>query len=62
VKIDNDRPFLHPTQQAVDQLHDRYGVDWLFLDKRFKDTAPRRLAKYADLEFTSGDYAVYRVR
>jgi hypothetical protein len=61
VLADNDRVFTAPSAAAANRLRDRYGVRWLFVDRRFDPPAPG-LDKVAKLRFESGDTAVYELR
>ncbi|WP_326641771.1 hypothetical protein OG884_02715 [Streptosporangium sp. NBC_01755] len=56
----NDAVFLAPSRESVLLLGERYGVRWLFADKRRMDPE-RKVDDYANLRFTSGDYAVYEI-
>lgn len=54
----NDRAFSHPTERGLRQLHDRYGVSWLVLDKRFPSN-PAALGGVIRPVYERGDYLVY---
>jgi hypothetical protein len=54
----NDRAFTRPTEQGLRALHERYGVSWLVLDRRFP-ADPDALGELIPPVFTRGDYLVY---
>lgn len=56
----NDAAFTTPSTASLDELRDRYGVQWLFADLRLADE--NGLGSQADLRFRSGSYAVYHLR
>ncbi|XVQ82601.1 hypothetical protein ACQP2K_27570 [Microbispora siamensis] len=56
----NDAAFDAPSAAVIRDLHDRYGVRWLFADERTAGLSPR-IRDYATLVFRSGDCAVYRL-
>ena len=60
VLADNDRVFQHPTKAAVARLHDHYGVDWLFADKR-AGVDMAGLQRVAKLRYRNGSYAVFEI-
>lgn len=56
----NDAVFSHPTEADVGTLHRRYGVDWLFVDRRFRaDLAG--LTKVARERARIGQYVVFSI-
>jgi len=57
---ENDQAFLAPTRARLQRLHDRHGVDWLFVDKRFP-VRLRALEKFADLRLDERSYAIFRI-
>ncbi|MCO5998411.1 hypothetical protein [Actinoallomurus rhizosphaericola] len=57
---DNDAAFHRPSPVTVRWLRDRYGVRWLFVDRRHDGPAPA-LAHLARLRFTAGDWSVYEI-
>ncbi len=57
----NDAAFTAPSAAAMRLLRDRYGVRWLFADERLTGAGPEAIARFADLGFRSGGYAVYRL-
>ena len=57
---DNQRAFNRPSDRTVGRLRDRYGVSWLFVDKRFRADLDG-LRAVADLRYERGDYAVFRI-
>ena len=57
---DNDRVFEHPTPASVARLHDLYGVDWLFADKRL-GVDLTGLERVAQRRHEEGQYAVFRI-
>ncbi|MDQ6687617.1 MAG: hypothetical protein M3Z50_08410 [Actinomycetota bacterium] len=56
----NDSAFTRPTEQRIDTLLRRFGVRWLFVDKRFPVNLPR-LKRVARLELDRLYYAVFRI-
>jgi len=58
---DNDIVFTAPTRERVDRLAGRYGVHWLVVD-RGQGRESADLLQFADLRYTSGPIAVYRIR
>jgi hypothetical protein len=58
--VDNDAAFQHPSPATVRRLRDRYGVRWLFVDRRRDRPAPA-LDRYAHLRYAAGDWAVYTI-
>ena len=56
----NDQVFSHPTAAGVARLHDKYGVDWLFADRREKPDLAG-LARVAKQRFRAGGYTVYEI-
>ena len=56
----NDEVFRRPTGENIDELHRRYGVDWLFADKRRKPDL-RGLGELAQRRFTTPNYVVYEI-
>ncbi len=58
---DNDAVFTAPTAENTRLLRERYGVRWLYVNRR-SGPEPPALADYADLRFTIGDYAIYELR
>ena len=56
----NNRVFRRPTTTAVDRLG-RYGVDWLFVDRRFPSDVPAMTRVLGEPEFRRGDYVIYRM-
>jgi hypothetical protein len=56
----NDRAFTNPSAATLDELHDTYGVRWLFADLTTADGAA--LALNADRRYQLGDFAVYQLR
>ena len=56
----NDAAFTRPSQATVRRLAERYAVRWLVLNRRLP-SRPGKLARVADLRFSSGDYRVYEV-
>lgn len=56
----NDEVFERPSPENLDELHRRYGVDWLFADKRRKPDL-RRLGELAQRRFSTPDYVVYEL-
>ncbi len=57
----NDLAFRRPTAARIARLHDRYGVDWMFVDRRFRADV-RGLRKVAAERFRTGSYVVFRIR
>lgn len=56
----NDAAFRQPTRAALNRLHDRYGVRWLFAD----DLAPadeRALDRLVEPSYESADVSVYQL-
>ena len=56
----NDEVFTRPTRSNIAELHDRYGVDWLFVDKLRRPDLPgldRLATKRVDQRF----FAVYEI-
>ncbi|WP_434741176.1 DUF2298 domain-containing protein [Micromonospora sp. SH-82] len=56
----NDAAFTAPTVAGLADLRDRYGVRWLVVDRQVEPESPE-LATLADLRFTNGRLAVYRL-
>lgn len=56
----NDTAFQSPSPTAIQSLRERYGVRWLFVDELRANPSPR-IADFAEFQFRSGDYAVYRL-
>jgi hypothetical protein len=56
----NDAAFTRPSYESVGRLADRYDVRWLVLNGRLPSRS-NKLARFADLRFSSGDYTVYEV-
>lgn len=61
VLADNDRLFTAPSTAAAARLRDRYGVRWLFVDRRYDRPAPG-LDAVATKRFEAGDVEVYELR
>ncbi|MEV5706124.1 hypothetical protein [Actinoallomurus sp. NPDC052274] len=57
---DDDAAFHHPSPGTVRRLRDRYGVRWLFVDRREDPPAPG-LDRVARLRYAAGDWAVYEI-
>ena len=64
----NDEVFTHPTPTNVRALQRKYGVDWLFADRRGQGGARPfmrpdldGLSKVAELKFRTRRYLVYRL-
>ena len=53
----NDEVFTDPTRANLDELHRRYGVDWLFVDTRRDPDLPK-LEKLAKKRFSAGRFVV----
>jgi hypothetical protein len=61
---DNDAAFTSPSEQTIGLLRDKYGVRWLFVDRRDAYPLPPpspAIGEHAVLRFTAGDCAVYEV-
>ena len=58
---DNDIVFSAPTAERVNLLVTKYGVHWLVVDRGQGQESPD-LRNFADLRFTSGPMAIYRIR
>ncbi|MEV4515622.1 hypothetical protein AB0K00_42530 [Dactylosporangium sp. NPDC049525] len=58
---DNEIVFTAPTAERVGNLVSRYGVHWLVVD-RAQGRESADLANFADLRFSSGPIAIYRIR
>ncbi|MBT2231289.1 hypothetical protein [Nonomuraea sp. NEAU-A123] len=56
----NDTAFQSPSQTAMRRLRESYGVRWLFVDE-LRANPSRRIGDFAEFQFRSGDYAVYRL-
>ncbi|MEU0516476.1 hypothetical protein [Streptosporangium sp. NPDC006007] len=56
----NDAAFHAPLSSVIRALRERYGVRWLFADES-RATFDSKIGDYAELQFRSGDYAIYRV-
>ena len=56
----NDEAIARPTIDKIELLHERYGVDWLFVDRRYPSDV-QGLAQVADLRYERGQYAVFSV-
>jgi hypothetical protein len=56
----NDLVFERPTRENMDELHGRYGVDWLFADKR-REPDLRGLDELAQRRFSTPNYVVYEL-
>ncbi|WP_433515867.1 hypothetical protein ACQP2T_09945 [Nonomuraea sp. CA-143628] len=56
----NDSAFQSPSQTSMRSLRERYGVRWLFVDELRGKVSPR-IGEFAEFQFRSGDYAVYRL-
>jgi hypothetical protein len=54
----NDAAFSAPSAATLDTLRDRYGVRWLFVDRRIA-TPVGDLGRWARLRFSAGDCEVY---
>jgi len=60
VLMANERAFLKPTRDRLNQLRRKHHVRWLFVDKRFGvDLAA--LERLADLRLDRSNYAVFRL-
>ncbi len=57
----NDEAIAHPTAQKLAALHQKYGVDWLFVDTR-RPADLAALSALADRRFRTPDYWVFRLR
>jgi hypothetical protein len=57
----NDEAFSKPTEANLSELHDRYGVRWLVVDRALaaESSDLRRLAEPA---YDNGRLAIYRLR
>lgn len=58
---DNDVAFKYPTRARVQLLHERYGVQWLLVDKRFP-VKVHELNQISKPVYRKGDYTVYDLR
>jgi hypothetical protein len=58
---ENDRAFQEPSAEALDVLRRRYGVRWLFVDRRYEPASPR-LGEFATERYRSEDFLVYELR
>ncbi|WP_412749002.1 hypothetical protein [Krasilnikovia sp. M28-CT-15] len=58
----NDKVFGAPTAAAVEELHRRYGVRWLFADEAGVPGASAALRNFATLRFRTAHIAVYELR
>jgi hypothetical protein len=58
---DNDIAFTDPTRADIRRLHDKYGVDWMFVDRR-SPADVKALKKVADLRFHVDQYVVFSIR
>ena len=56
----NDEVFSDPTRADTEELVRRYGVDWLFVDKRRKPDLDG-LRKFATERYRAGDYVVFEI-
>ncbi len=56
----NDQVFNHPTEANIARLHERYGVDWLFADRR-ENPDLEGLAEVAEQRFRAGAYTVFEI-
>ncbi len=56
----NDEVFAHPTRENIAELHERYGVDWLFVDRTRKPDLSR-LRKLADRQYLGRRFLVFRI-
>lgn len=59
----NDAAFQYPSEETVGRLVDTYGVDWLFVSKKYPADVPGLTALTGMLKkkFHSDHYVVYRV-
>jgi hypothetical protein len=53
----NDSAFHRPTERSVQRLKEKYGVQWLFVDRRFPADAAR-LKAVSRVTYERGDYIV----
>jgi hypothetical protein len=58
----NDAAFADPTPENLAVLRDRWGVRWLFVNRRGGGPADPRLDQVADLRFRNRDASVYELR
>lgn len=56
----NDEVFTDPTAENVAELHERYGVDWLFADRRRKPDL-KGLRELADRRYSNETFVVFRI-
>jgi hypothetical protein len=58
----NDAAFADPSPERLALLRDRWGVRWLFVQKRGGGPQSPHLGRYADLRYSNRDAAVYELR
>lgn len=62
LKAQNDEVFIDPSPATAGVLKQRYGVDFLFVDKRFGQVDERRMNVIAELLYDRGQVQVWRLR
>ncbi|HWU31960.1 MAG TPA: hypothetical protein VN108_03745 [Marmoricola sp.] len=60
----NDATFQSPSTATLDNLKERYGVKWLFVDQRYQVNYPAllKLGSLAPLVYSAGSYAIFEVK
>jgi len=57
----NDEVFTHPTATNIAELHEKYGVDWLFADRR-RGADLEGLARLTTERLRTPDCVVFRIK